>query len=117
MGKKASLTEIAANDPASGSLQRIAEAVRELLTLHALFAKRGQERSLLYARCIPWLNEVTVHAKPPLPVKEITALTREVDWHLRSLSGLGTGNTRKDEEHSESALGGLKTLARYVGPC
>jgi hypothetical protein len=31
MGEKASLTEIAANDPASGSLQRIAEAVRETL--------------------------------------------------------------------------------------
>jgi hypothetical protein len=110
------LTDTAADDPASGGLQRISEAVGELLALHALFdCKRGGERSLLYAQCIPWLSAVRVHARPPLPVKEITALTREVDWHLRSLAGLGMGKSGQDEQHAAWALGGLMTLARCIG--
>ena len=108
----------AAEDPASASRQRIAEAVRELLALHLLFlSTQRQERPPLYAQCIPWLREVKAHTKPPLPVREMTALTEEVDGHLRSLAALGMGNSSKDEEHIAWALGGLKTLARCVGPC
>lgn len=110
------LTGKAAGDPSSESPPRFAEAVQELLALHALFqSTRGGERPLLYAQCIPWLSEVKAHTKPPLPVREIVALVREVDWHLRSLAGLGTGNS-SNEAHAAWALGGLEALAERAGP-
>ena len=90
----------------------------ELRTLHALFVPaQAEERTQLYALCVPLLTELRAFNRPPFPGREITALTREVDWHLRSLAGLGTGGSSKEEEHTAWALGGLERLARCAGPC
>jgi hypothetical protein len=111
------LVDMAGGDSALAARLRFAQAVRELLSLRALFERAtGRERSLLYARCIEWLTEVRGLANPPLPTGEITTLTREVDWHLRSLAGLGTGSGGDPEAHAASALDGLEALARLGGP-
>ena len=113
---EASLTDRADSDPAGGDLPRVAQAIGELLALHSQFeGKRAQDRSLLYAQCIFWLTEIKVHARPPLPIRDIIALTREVDWHLRSIAGLGSGKVNTPEEHAAWALDGLERLARCAG--
>jgi hypothetical protein len=107
------LTDTTASDLTATAQQRFDQAVRELLSLRALFERAtARERSLLYARCIEWLTELRVHTKPPLPIGHVTALTRKVDWHLRSLAGLGTSGEGRAEEHAASALDGLEALAR-----
>ena len=87
----------------------------ELRTLHALFVPaQAEERTQLYARCLPLLTELRAFNRPPFPGREITALTREVDWHLRSLAGVASGNTHEDHEHAAWALTGLEALAGHA---
>jgi len=98
----------------AASTGRFGEAIGELQALlRRLGGEATEGRPLIYAECIPLLQEVSGLNRPPLPQKEIKALIHEAGWHLRSLAGLAMVGGGTSQEHLSWAERSLASLADW----
>jgi hypothetical protein len=103
--------ELAPSDSPPPSAGRFGAAIGELQALlQRLERTAAKRRPLVFAECIPLLQEVSGLNQPPLPGKEIKALIHEAGWHMRSLAGLAMAGGGTSEDHrswAEQSLAGL----------